>query len=216
MKPVALFLYCLNEETCLPWLEAGWECWIVDIQHPAGVHRSERGVFKVGADMLWWAPPRQIVGRIRFMGAFPPCDHLAVSGARWFAGKGLGMLSDAVRLFERAAHWCEWSEGPYFVENPVSNISSHWRKPDHSFSPEQFTQLCAEDNFTKKTCLWTGGGFVMPQACPDLTLGPPDDRIHKAPPGPDRANFRSKTPLGFMRAVFAANCTAHAAVDVFA
>ena len=29
--------------------------------------------------------------------------------------------------------------------------------------------------------------------------------IHKAPPGPDRENFRSATPLGFARAVFAAN-----------
>ena len=36
-------------------------------------------------------------------------------------------------------------------------------------------------------------------------LGDPDDRIHKAPPGPDRANFRSATPLGFARAVFKAN-----------
>jgi hypothetical protein len=38
-----------------------------------------------------------------------------------------------------------------------------------------------------------------------LELPPPDDRIWKAPPGPDRHNFRSKTPLGFARAVFAAN-----------
>jgi hypothetical protein len=33
----------------------------------------------------------------------------------------------------------------------------------------------------------------------------PDDRIHKAAPGPDRANFRSATPLGFAKAVFACN-----------
>lgn len=33
----------------------------------------------------------------------------------------------------------------------------------------------------------------------------PDDRIHKAAPGPDRANFRSATPRGFSRAVFEAN-----------
>lgn len=33
----------------------------------------------------------------------------------------------------------------------------------------------------------------------------PDDRIHKAPPGADRANFRSATPRGFARAVFEAN-----------
>lgn len=33
----------------------------------------------------------------------------------------------------------------------------------------------------------------------------PDDRIHKASPGADRANFRSATPEGFARAVFLAN-----------
>lgn len=33
----------------------------------------------------------------------------------------------------------------------------------------------------------------------------PDDRIHKASPGPDRANFRSATPSGFARAAFEAN-----------
>lgn len=36
-------------------------------------------------------------------------------------------------------------------------------------------------------------------------IGEPDDRIHKAPPGPDRANFRSATPKGFAEAVFLAN-----------
>lgn len=33
----------------------------------------------------------------------------------------------------------------------------------------------------------------------------PDDRIHKASPGQDRANFRSATPRGFAQAVFLAN-----------
>ena len=36
-------------------------------------------------------------------------------------------------------------------------------------------------------------------------IGESDDRIHKAPPGPDRANFRSATPAGFALAVFNAN-----------
>ena len=45
----------------------------------------------------------------------------------------------------------------------------------------------------------------MPAPARDPELGAPDDRIHKAAPGPERANFRSATPLGFARAVFAAN-----------
>lgn len=38
--------------------------------------------------------------------------------------------------------------------------------------------------------------------------GDPDNRIHFASPGPERANIRSVTPMGFARAVFAANSTA--------
>jgi hypothetical protein len=87
---------------------------------------------------------------------------MAVSGARWFAGKGLGKLADSIRLFERAAFWCEWFGAPYLIENPVSTISSYWRKPDYTFHPWQFTAFELGDNYTKKTCLWTGGGFVMP------------------------------------------------------
>ena len=45
----------------------------------------------------------------------------------------------------------------------------------------------------------------MPPSCRDFTLASPDDRIHKAAPGPERANYRSATPMGFARAVFKAN-----------
>lgn len=45
----------------------------------------------------------------------------------------------------------------------------------------------------------------MPDQFKDWSLGEPDDRIHKAPPGPARADFRSATPMGFARAVFEAN-----------
>lgn len=33
----------------------------------------------------------------------------------------------------------------------------------------------------------------------------PDNRIHECPPGDDRANIRSATPLGFAKAVFLSN-----------
>ena len=108
-------------------------------------------------------------------------------------------------MFATAAEFCEWSGAPYGIENPVSTISSHWRKPDYTFTPDQYTGLCADDNYTKKTCLWVGNGFIMPEPNRDESLGEPDDRIHRCPPGPDRANIRSATPLGFSRAVFLAN-----------
>jgi len=91
------------------------------------------------------------------------------------------------------------------VENPISVLSRVFGPPDHYFHPWYFNGYESWDNYTKKTCLWTGGGFVMPGKHVDESLGAPDDRIHKAPPSAERANFRSATPMGFARAVFAAN-----------
>lgn len=205
MKDIVLCLYDLTGNMAKPWVDAGYTAVIVDMQHPAGT-TQDGAIIKVGADIRnGWIPPRNMIDRIAFVAAFPPCDHLAVSGARWFKGKGLRKLSLSIDLFATAAELCEWIAAPYIIENPVSTISTYWRKPDAVFHPHHFTMLEPDDNYTKQTCLWTGGGFVMPKSCQDFTLGSPDDRIHKAAPGPDRANIRSATPMGFARAVFDAN-----------
>jgi hypothetical protein len=196
-------LYSKTDNIVRPWVDAGFHAVLVDMQHPEGVH-TEGNITRIGADMMEWVPPLWLAqSTVRMTFAFPPCDHLAVSGARWFAGKGLGKLAHSIRLFERAAFWCEWFDAPYMIENPVSTISSYWRKPDHTFHPWHYTALEASDNYTKKTCLWTGHGFVMPPKQADCVEI--DDRIHKAAPSPERADFRSATPRGFARAVFRAN-----------
>lgn len=203
---VAISLFDYTGAMLEPWAEAGFDCYAVDIQHRRGAWLTETdGVRAVHHDLTTpWLPPCDR-SEIAFVAAFPPCDHLAVSGARWFKGKGLRRLADAVRLFATAAEFCEWAGAPYMIENPVSTISTYWRKPDHTFSPEDYTAYEPRDNYTKKTCLWVGNGFVMPEPRRDDSLGEPDDRIHRAAPGPERANFRSATPRGFARAVFEAN-----------
>ena len=108
-------------------------------------------------------------------------------------------------MFATAAEFCEWSGAPYIIENPVSTISSYWRKSDYRFSPHHFTGYNIDDNYTKKTCLWVGNGFKMPDASMVAGLPAPDDRIHKCPPGPNRHNIRSATPMGFAKAVFETN-----------
>lgn len=209
MRDTVISLFDVSGKMVEPWLEAGFDCWIVDIQHPPaydsdGITTDGR-LYKVHWDLTkpWLCPVDR--NRIAFVAAFPPCDHVAVSGARWFKGKGLRRLATSVEMFATAAEFCEWSEAPYFIENPVSNISSHWRKSDYRFSPHHFTGYNIDDNYTKKTCLWIGNGFVMPEKNELEGLGEPDDRIHKCPPGPDRHNIRSATPIGFSRAVFRAN-----------
>lgn len=208
-KDIAISLFDYSGVMLEPWKAAGFECWLIDIQHP--VSYSSNGFINldgfnlVNADLSQrWYPPFDR-RRIAFVSAFPPCDHLAVSGARWFKGKGLRALSSSINMFATAAEFCEWSQAPYMIENPVSTISSYWRKSDFSFHPYQFTGYCAGDNYTKKTNLWVGNGFVLPEFSVDFSLGDPDDRIHKAAPGENRKNFRSQTPAGFAEAVFRAN-----------
>ncbi len=205
-RPAVLFLFDVTGNAGRPWREAGYEVHIVDIQHPPGRTVRKDGTICWGVDLRsTWLPPREVAERIRFAGAWPPCTHVAVSGSRWFKGKGLRKLALSIDFFATAAEILEWLGVPYFIENPVSTISSYWRKPDFVCSPEQFTVLEPADNYTKKTCLWVGNGFVMPAVQQDLTLGAPDDRIHRAAPGPDRADQRSATPMGLSRALFQAN-----------
>jgi hypothetical protein len=179
-----------------PWLEAGYECWIVDRQHPPGETR-EANLVRVGADVTTWLPPRRTYAAAF---AFPACTHLAVSGARWFVEKGLEGLVEALTLVEACRVRLDWTDAPWLLENPVSTLSSYWRAPDYTFQPWQYG-----DRYTKKTCLWTGHGFIMP---PAWYASPPDGTtaaIHLMPPSADRGAKRSVTPAGFAQAVFEAN-----------
>ncbi len=122
---IVLSLCDLTTNMVQPWLEAGYECWCVDMQHPSGIARNGNLV-TVGCDLLHWLPPRRNY-RIAF--GFTPCTNVAVSGARWFRDKGLAGLAEAIRLLERVRDICEWCECPWLIENPVSTLSTYWRKP---------------------------------------------------------------------------------------
>jgi hypothetical protein len=190
-----------------PWAEAGFRCFCVDIQHPAGWTDLAPGVVAIGADVLADSFPgwvrADLTPLIAF--AFPPCTHLAGSGARWFVTKGLPPLIEALQIVDRCREVCEAAGCPWLIENPVGRLSTCWRKPDYTFDPCDFGgYLTPEgDHYTKKTCLWTGGGFVMPRPRPVMPIE--GSKIHLLPPSPDRANLRSETPMGFARAVFEAN-----------
>lgn len=192
-----------------PWVQAGRLALIVDIQHPPGLTTEDGRLWRYGCDLrAGFSIPVGLPAHdgVEFTAAFPPCDHLAVSGSRWFKGKGLRKLALSIDLFATAAEACEALGAPYQIENPVSTISTYWRKPDHVFHPWYFNGHEASDNYTKTTCLWVGHGFAMPPGYPDLFAGAPDNRIHTMPPGPDRADKRSATPMGYSKAVFRANC----------
>ena len=79
--------------------------------------------------------------------AFPPCTHLAVSGAAWFEQKRKdGRQRQGIDFFMAFANAkCR----SIAIENPVGIMSSVWRKPDQFVQPFEYG-----DPFTKKTCLW--------------------------------------------------------------
>lgn len=183
-----------------PWLEAGYDAITVDLQEQVNPHpRRTHYVADVRSMFIIEDAPV-----ITF--AFPPCTHLAGSGARWFRDKGLSKLIEALEIVEACRSFCEATGAPYMIENPVGTLATYWRDPDHKFHPVHYRGYAPDpeaDDYTKKTCLWTGNGFVMPDRKPgEPTLG---SMMWKLPPSDDRADLRSATPLGFAYAVFQAN-----------
>ena len=202
--PTAIFLFDKTGNMAKPWADAGNLCYCVDIQHPKGESVGGNNIIRIGQDARLWRAPVGV--RPIFVACVPPCTHLAVSGARWFKGKGLRLLSEAIELFAVAAEVCEWAGCPYLIENPVSVVSSHWRKPDFTFDPWEYAGYLDDpesENTTKRTCLWTGGGFAMPEPRP--APAPHRNDVWKMAPSDDRADERSRTPMGFAKAVFLAN-----------
>lgn len=210
MKPIIVFLFDKSGVAAEPWAKAGFDCYCVDIEH--SIRRDRRVSFGQGSiTFVWgdarsWRPPE---GRpVGFVGAFPPCTHVAVSGARDFEKKAGFMLRDALETFESARQACGWSCAPYFIENPVGVLSSipHIGKPGFYFDPSEYAgwiEKPEDEAYTKKTGIWSGGGFIIPEkkpVTPHLM-----SKMHKLAPSDDRAELRSKTPMGFSIAVFEAN-----------
>lgn len=207
-KKAAIFLCDESGNMARPWAAAGFDCWCVDLAHPVRKVRTDGPVRFVYGDARSWVPP---VRDIAFVAAFPPCTHLAGSGARDFETKGLRLLTDSLDLFNACLHAATWSGAPFLVENPRGVLSTHVRKPDHEFDPCDYAGYLddpAPEAYTKRTCLWTGNGFRMP---PPRRVEPVlGSRMHTLPPGRDRQRQRSLTPRGFAQAVFEANCPAMA------
>ena len=123
--------------------------------------------------------------------AHPPCTHLAVSGARWFKEKRCEQ-ADAIAFFLALA------EAPIprrCIENPVSIMSTRYRRPDQIIQPWQFGH-----GETKATCLWLHN---LPPLVPTSVVPGREARVHRMPPGPDRWKARSRTFPGIAAAMAA-------------
>ena len=121
--------------------------------------------------------------------AHPPCTHLAVSGARWFKTKRKEQ-AEALRFVDKL-----W-KAPVLrmcIENPISILSTVYRKPEQIIQPWQFGH-----GETKATCLWL---WNLPSLVPTKIVEGREARVHKEPPGADRWKARSRTLTGIAEAM---------------
>lgn len=117
----------------------GFDAFSCDLQDCSGGHPEwhfKQDIFEV-IDMGWDA-----------MIAFPPCTHLAVSGAAWFEQKRKdGRQQEGIDFFMAMVN------APIkhiAIENPVGIMSKLYRKPNQIIQPFMFG-----DPVKKTTCIWT-------------------------------------------------------------
>jgi hypothetical protein len=131
--------------------------------------------------------------------AFPPCTHLAVSGAAWFEQKRKdGRQQQGIDFFMLFANAnCQ----RIAIENPVGIMSSIWRKPDQIIQPWMFGHP-----ESKATCFWLKGLPKLTEtnnvkSVFDSLPKNQQQRLHYLPPSKDRGHLRSKTFEGIANAM---------------
>lgn len=125
--------------------------------------------------------------------AHPPCTHTSVSGSRHFEVKRLdGRQQSAVSFFMKLIRESAHIEKTCF-EQPISILSTLYRKPDQIIQPWQFGH-----GETKQTCLWLKG---LTQLEPTNIVDGRVARVHHMPPSADRWKERSKTYQGIADAM---------------
>ena len=123
--------------------------------------------------------------------AHPPCNHLAVSGARYFAekradGRQQTALEFVTKLLDAPIKHIA-------LENPISIISTRVRKPDQIIQPWQYGH-----GETKATCLWLKN---LPLLQPTNIVEGREANIMKLGPSKDRWKIRSTTYQGIADAM---------------
>jgi hypothetical protein len=231
----AIFLFDYTGIMAKPWADAGYLCYCFDGQHLEGVTlSSHKNILNIGmwfsknisGDFLQSDIDSilTVTGKdVSFVFGFPECTDLAVSGAAHFASKrdaNPSFQEEAMMLFSLVESvgdqlGCAWG-----LENPVSVASTLWRKPDFNFHPYQYGGYLPEgdkhptypeyikprDAYPKKTCVWTGNGFIEPDRLEvGCDAGYSDQHKKLGGKSLKTKNIRSATPRGFAKAVFMAN-----------
>ena len=135
-----ILLACeVSQAVCSEFRKLGYEAFSCDILPTSGSNPEwhiQDDVFNVINNQHW-----------DMMIGFPPCTHLAVSGARHFKQKIKdGRQQKAVKFFKKL-----WNSPIHYIaiENPVGIMSTKLRAPDQYVHPYYFG-----DPYQKKTGLW--------------------------------------------------------------
>lgn len=127
-----------SQAVCIEFRKRGHEAFSCDIQECSGGHPE----WHICGDVI-----EQLNKGWDMMIAFPPCTHLAVSGAAWFEQKRKdGRQQQGIEFF------MEMVNAPIHkiaIENPIGIMSKIYRKPDQVIQPFYFG-----DAAQKSTCLW--------------------------------------------------------------
>lgn len=121
--------------------------------------------------------------------AFPPCTHLAISGARWFKSKSVEEQDEAIRFFLSFINL----NCPYAIENSLGIMSTRYEKPTQIVHPWWFGH-----DEKKATCLWLKG---LPRLKPTKIVFPTQATCHETGPSKERSKKRSKTFEGLANAM---------------
>lgn len=159
-----------SQEVCKAFREKGHMAYSCDIMSCSGGHPEwhiRDDVLKVlsGGQFITMDGMSHYVPKWDMIIAFPPCTHLAVSGAAWFEKKRTdGRQREGIEFF---CNFLEVQCEKVVIENPVGIISGDYIPkyfPDlaERFNlPQKPTQIIHPwmfgDNFSKSTCLWEKG-----------------------------------------------------------
>jgi site-specific DNA-cytosine methylase len=127
-----------SQAVCKEFRLLGHEAYSCDIQDCS----SDKPEWHIKGDVI-----QQLDKGWDMMIAFPPCTHLAVSGARHFSKKiADGRQKEGIDFFMK---FVNAAIDKIVIENPIGIMSKLYRKPDQIIHPYYFG-----DPFSKSTCLW--------------------------------------------------------------
>lgn len=233
-KPWIVSIYDASGNALRPWAEAGFPCIAMDRLNRNNIELTDRAfIYYAHLDIPQIGGAESIIAdltlltrahkRIALVMGWPPCDDLAVSGARHFMKKAAAnpafqdnAVSAAKHAMEVASHF----NSSWLTENPVSVLASKWRKPDVYFHPWEFGGYLPEDDvhplypeyikprdaYPKKTGIWHSKDFIFPEKKPVLCDPGYSSQFKKLGGKSAKTKaIRSAGPRGFLRAVFEAN-----------